>query len=131
MEKDAILLFKPRMIEVVDILKVSAATVEVAIRKKSGMTFSQYRDLKMAGMKMNLARKQYEVALKGNIAMLIWLGKQYLGQSDHAQVNLTGGDGYNRVIILPDNDRQAPNIDDIETETIKEVGHEGEPDQCE
>jgi hypothetical protein len=32
--------------------------------------------------KMSLKRKQYEVAMGGNTAMLIWLGKQILGQRD-------------------------------------------------
>lgn len=33
-------------------------------------------------LKQSLRRAQLEVALKGNAVMLIWLGKQYLGQSD-------------------------------------------------
>jgi hypothetical protein len=32
--------------------------------------------------KMSLKRKQWEVAMKGNVAMLIWLGKIQLGQVD-------------------------------------------------
>lgn len=32
--------------------------------------------------KMSLKRKQYEVAMSGNVSMLIWLGKQHLGQKD-------------------------------------------------
>ena len=34
---------------------------------------------------MSLRRKQYEVALSGNPSMLIWLGKNVLGQSDQVQ----------------------------------------------
>lgn len=30
----------------------------------------------------SLKRKQYEVAMSGNVGMLIWLGKQYLGQRE-------------------------------------------------
>jgi hypothetical protein len=30
-----------------------------------------------------LRRMQFESANKGNVTMQIWLGKQYLGQSDH------------------------------------------------
>ena len=37
-------------------------------------------------LKMRLRRKQVLVALRGNVAMLIWLGKQYLGQSDKQEV---------------------------------------------
>jgi len=35
-----------------------------------------------ASTKVSLRREQIKVALNGNVAMLIWLGKQYLGQSD-------------------------------------------------
>lgn len=35
-----------------------------------------------ANAKASLRRKQWETALAGNVPMLIWLGKQYLGQSD-------------------------------------------------
>jgi hypothetical protein len=38
-----------------------------------------------------LRQKQIEVALKGNVVMLIWLGKQYLGQSDKQEVAMSGG----------------------------------------
>ena len=35
------------------------------------------------GGRKSLRRMQFESANKGNITMQIWLGKQYLGQSDH------------------------------------------------
>ena len=37
-----------------------------------------------------LGKKQLDVAFSGNAGMLIWLGKQYLRQSDKAQVEATG-----------------------------------------
>jgi hypothetical protein len=39
----------------------------------------------------SLRRKQYQVAMTGNVGMLIWLGKQYMGQRDRNE--LTGQDG--------------------------------------
>lgn len=42
----------------------------------------------VAEMKMSLRQKQYKLAMKGNVTMLIWLGKQHLGQSDKRE--LTG-----------------------------------------
>ena len=35
-----------------------------------------------ANLKQRLKRKQIDVALAGNVSMLIWLGKNYLGQAD-------------------------------------------------
>ena len=40
------------------------------------------------GGRKSLRRMQFESANKGNIAMQIWLGKQYLGQSDHTLAEL-------------------------------------------
>src|ERR1017187_8036608 len=39
---------------------------------------------------VSLRRKQVELALRGDKTMLVWLGKQFLGQSDKTQ--LTGKD---------------------------------------
>jgi hypothetical protein len=41
--------------------------------------------------KMSLRRKQVSVAMGGNVAMLIWLGKQYLGQHDKADFDIQSG----------------------------------------
>ena len=38
-----------------------------------------------AEQKLKLRRKQFQVAMKGNIIMLIWLGKQMLGQADKVE----------------------------------------------
>ncbi len=40
--------------------------------------------------KTSLRRMQWKRAAKGSDTMLIWLGKQYLGQSDQASVSLGG-----------------------------------------
>lgn len=37
----------------------------------------------------SLRKKQYDIAIAGNVQMLIWLGKQYLDQKDRSQVELT------------------------------------------
>lgn len=44
-----------------------------------------------ANLCAGLRKKQTELALKGNITMLIWLGKNLLGQSD--KLEATGRDG--------------------------------------
>lgn len=42
--------------------------------------------------KKSLRRMQWEAAQKGNVTMLIWLGKQYLGQKD--KIDFTEDDGF-------------------------------------
>ena len=40
-------------------------------------------------LKLKLKKKQIAVALTGNVTMLIWLGKQYLGQTDKTESDTT------------------------------------------
>jgi hypothetical protein len=40
------------------------------------------------GGRKSLRRMQFESAHKGNVTMMIWLGKQYLGQSDHGRLEV-------------------------------------------
>ena len=42
-----------------------------------------------ANTKMRLSEIQVKKALEGNITMLIWLGKQHLGQSDKTEIDHT------------------------------------------
>lgn len=53
-----------------------------------------------ANGKMSLRRKQWETALGGNVTMLIWLGKQILGQADKQVIdqNITTDDIINVTI---------------------------------
>lgn len=39
----------------------------------------------MDGGRMSLRRKQWKAADEGNTTMLVWLGKQYLGQRDQSE----------------------------------------------
>ena len=51
--------------------------------------------------KASLRRKQFEMAIGGNVTMLVWLGKNLLGQRDKHE--LTGVDGSP---LIPDVDRE-------------------------
>lgn len=63
-------------------LSVSPSTLGRLIKERYGVNFDEYRHKRREAIRINLSRKQYEVAMGGNTAMLIWLGKQYLGQSE-------------------------------------------------
>jgi hypothetical protein len=56
--------------------------LERKIKNRFGITFVQYREKKIDPMRISVLKKQYEVAMAGNVTMLIWLGKQLLGQTD-------------------------------------------------
>lgn len=68
--------------EVADWFEMSEDTVERRIREQFDLSFAEYVKQRQAPGKISLRRKQYEMAMNGNITMLIWLGKQYLGQAD-------------------------------------------------
>lgn len=65
-----------------DILNVSDSSLTRWLKKTYGVTFEELKKQKHEGMKLKLAGKQYELAMKGNPAMLVWLGKQWLKQTD-------------------------------------------------
>lgn len=70
------------LVEIAGWFKVSEDTIERRIKEHYGMTFADIYKKHSASGKISLRRKQYEIAVKGNVTMLIWLGKQYLGQKD-------------------------------------------------
>ena len=47
------------------------------------MGFSDIYKIKSQNGKISLRRWQFRLAEKGNATMLIWLGRQYLGQTEH------------------------------------------------
>ncbi len=80
--------------------KLSYDTVDRRIRSEHGMTFAEYINKKhMALAKPKLRKLQWAAAESGNVTMLIWLGKQYLGQSDKTENNHSGTVG----VIINDN----------------------------
>lgn len=61
-------------LEIADIVKCSHDTLTARFKAELDEGRSQG--------KASIRRKQYELAMSGNPAMLIWLGKQQLGQSE-------------------------------------------------
>lgn len=60
-----------------------ADTLYQAVERKYKMTFSAYLAQKKGEGRDILRMAQFQAAVKGNSTMLIWLGKQELGQSDN------------------------------------------------
>lgn len=72
--------------EMAGILKCSSATLY--------MRFQTEIEQETENLKKSLRRKQLAVARQGNVQMLIWLGKQYLGQRDKSEIALGIGELY-------------------------------------
>lgn len=67
---------------------VGATTLEIAefIGCSPDVLERRFADVlrkRRTSMRLRLRRTQFRLAMEGNVTMLIWLGKQYLGQSDH------------------------------------------------
>lgn len=71
--------------EVAERIGVHPCTIERHIRDKFDCTFKEYRDRRAGLTVLKLRQKQIEVALKGNVSMLIWLGKNLMGQTDKVE----------------------------------------------
>jgi hypothetical protein len=100
--------------------KIGATTLECAavlgVDEKTWIKFrdenpevrSAY-DNERGKLRTSLRRKQVQLALEGNVTMLIWLGKNELAQSDKVQTENTHsgpeGEALSTVIVIPDNGR--------------------------
>ena len=64
----------------------SEDTIERRVKEEHGMKFADYYAQKRGKGKVALRRKQFDVAMSGDKTMLIWRGKQYLGQQDQVHI---------------------------------------------
>lgn len=71
---------------------VSQKTLEGWCKRTYGDTFSPVFNQKRSIGKISLRRAQYQAALGGNTALLIWLGRNYLGQTDKVEIDLHESD---------------------------------------
>lgn len=78
--------------EIAGYFDCSADTVEIRVKEQFGCTFSEHYKRKCSPGKVSLRRKQFELAMAGDKTMLIWLGKQYLGQTEKMQTTYTAAD---------------------------------------
>jgi hypothetical protein len=92
--------------EIGDFFGVSRPTIERRLREP------EYRAAMERGYALghiSLRRMQFQAAMAGNPTMLIWLGKQYLGQSDHPKsADAAGEQQLIRVVyVTPVGSREA------------------------
>jgi len=88
---------------------VSYNTLDRHAMEEHGVTFGEYVRQKTASFgKIKLRQLQWKTAESGNPTMLIWLGKQMLGQTDKVDTRLTGTLDVTETVTvyqLPDNGR--------------------------
>lgn len=76
--------------EIADVFECSIDTINRWCKETYGETFAETYKKKNAKGKVSLRRFQFKAAEKGNPTMQIWLGRQYLGQTDKREYEDTG-----------------------------------------
>ena len=71
--------------EIADFFDCSSDTVERWCKRTFKQTFAETFKRYSAKGKRSLRRWQFDAAQSGNVTMLIFLGKQYLGQKDNPE----------------------------------------------
>jgi hypothetical protein len=79
--------------ELAGFFRCSPDTIERAVKEEHKIGFADYSRQKRGSGTASLRRAQMQGALAGNPTLLIWLGKQLLGQRDKQDVGLTDGNG--------------------------------------
>ena len=76
--------------EIADVLQVSRTTFGKYLKQKKSLREAYERGLSEGDV--SIRRAQYDAAVSGKTAMLIWLGKNRLNQTDRVETNRTGAD---------------------------------------
>lgn len=74
--------------ECADVLGCSEDTIDRRLNEETGEGFAAFYKKHSAGGRVSLRRAQMSAALDGNPTMLIWMGKQHLGQKEAQEVTL-------------------------------------------
>jgi hypothetical protein len=86
---DKLCMFGCTLPEIAAWFDCSEDTIQRAVLKEKEIGFSTYYKSKEAIGLISLRRKQFQLANEGHPGMLIWLGKQKLGQSDQVEQTVT------------------------------------------
>lgn len=75
--------------EIAGVVGVDYKTLERACKRENGTKFGEWIAQKGSGGKISLRKMQYDTAKGGNATMQIWLGKNWLGQTDRQEEDKT------------------------------------------
>ncbi|HEV8036732.1 hypothetical protein [Yoonia sp.] len=79
--------------EICDILNMSDDTLNRRLKERGEKNFAALYKKHSGEGKASLRRAQWKAAQDGNPTMLVWLGKQMLGQRDKKDLDHTSSDG--------------------------------------
>ncbi len=83
-------------------LGISPDTLYVRSKQDNKLDFSAFSQQKRAQGNDLLRQKQFEVAMSGSVSMLIWLGKNRLGQTDKQAISaeINGPENHDRLTAI-------------------------------
>lgn len=85
--------------EIAAFFSIDIVTIENFCKRKYGTSYSKVFRQKRGSGKVSLRRAQWKKGVEeGNTTMLIWLGKQYLGQRDKVEEVHTDESGSKKTI---------------------------------
>lgn len=79
---------KPTLEDCGEILGVNTSTIEKWVKRTHKMSFSEFRNQKMAYTRHMIVRELLEQCKKGNMTALIWCSKNLCGWSDKTDQNI-------------------------------------------
>lgn len=94
--------------ECASVFECSVDTIDRRLKEEGYAGFADFLKRYSGEGKASLRRAQWKAAQDGNPTMLVWLGKQMLGQRDRKDLDHTSSDGtmtpaaIERVIVKPD-----------------------------
>lgn len=104
--------------EIASFLNISYDTIERRCREDHETSFADYSKLKRQGGKPSLRRAQWKLAVDElNATMLIWLGKQMLGQRDKSDMAIVG-----KIVVESPTDKLTRYVDDIAAKQRGDTG---------
>jgi transcriptional regulator with XRE-family HTH domain len=72
--------------EIAEYMGISVDSLERIAKREKGESFAEYFNKRRKVGFVSIRRKQYQLAMQGNVTMLIWLGKNWLGQVDKHEI---------------------------------------------
>ena len=69
--------------EIAAFFHIDYDTLNAICRREQGKSFSDYFAQKRQSGKISLRLRQFQAAQEGNPTMMVWLGKNWLGQQDN------------------------------------------------
>jgi hypothetical protein len=99
-----------KVVEIASVLGISPDTLYLRCKEDNKMEFTVFSEQKKGEGIELLRAKQFEVAMSGDKLMLIWLGKQYLGQTDRQSTEHSGKiDGVNLLVATDEQKKLIEN----------------------